>query len=473
MYPMREKLCWVPLLLLLTSGCAPLHYPVNAPLEKISADQQQGYYMQNTARDRSDDLLVFVSFSGGGTRAAAFAYGVMEVLAETPIVWNGDKKRLLDEVDIFSGVSGGSFPAAYYGLFGDRIFEEFLPRFLKYNIQGELTKRIFSPSNWPGLGSPLYGRSDLAAEYYDERLFEGKTFADILARGGPAILVNATDATLGTQFTFDQVQFDLLCSDVAQFPVSRAVTASSAVPVLFSSVTLRNYAGDCEYVPPDWARGALRERETNSRRFHQASQLAAYRNRQERPYIHLYDGGLADNLGVRPLLDRVSLAGDIWKIMQARQLSDTRKLVVIVVNSQTAIDTSPNRYEFNISLLHTVLAASSVPLDRYSFETLELLESNLRDWKQVINQRRCESSINDNDNNCRGDFEYYLIQVDFDAIADEEQSDYLKQLATSFYLPEADIDLLRDSAARILNSSREFNRLIDDLGAPPATDGDS
>jgi hypothetical protein len=61
--------------------------------------------------------------------------------------------------------SGGSFPAAYYGLFGDRIFEDFLPHFLKYNIQEELTDRMLSPTNWLGLSSPFYGRSDMAAEF--------------------------------------------------------------------------------------------------------------------------------------------------------------------------------------------------------------------------------------------------------------------------------------------------------------------
>ena len=46
--------------------------------------------------------------------------------------------RLLDEVDTISGVSGGSFPAAYFGLYGDRIFEDFEERFLYRNVQGAL-----------------------------------------------------------------------------------------------------------------------------------------------------------------------------------------------------------------------------------------------------------------------------------------------------------------------------------------------
>jgi NTE family protein len=112
-----------------------------------------------------------------------------------------------------------------------------------------------------------------------------------------------------------------------------------------------------------------------------------------------------------------------------------------------------------------------VPLDRYSFETLELLEQNLKEWKQVINQHRCDNKENNND--CQGDFDYYLIEVDFDAIGDEQQRDYLKNLTTSFYLPDDDIDLVRNSAARILKDSKEFHRLMDDLSTPAAAAGGS
>ena len=35
---------------------------------------------------RSNELLLILAFSGGGTRAAAFAYGVLEELAATPVV---------------------------------------------------------------------------------------------------------------------------------------------------------------------------------------------------------------------------------------------------------------------------------------------------------------------------------------------------------------------------------------------------
>src|SRR5262245_34256537 len=107
---------------LLLAGCA--HYPVNAPLTRAALET--GYRFTNLPHtNNSDSLFIVLAFSGGGTRAAALAYGVLEELARTQIVWEGRSGRLLDEVDLISSVSGGSFTAAYYGLYGDRIFSDF------------------------------------------------------------------------------------------------------------------------------------------------------------------------------------------------------------------------------------------------------------------------------------------------------------------------------------------------------------
>ena len=83
-------------------------------------------------RDRSPtnnpDALVFLAFSGGGTRAAALSYGVVEELWRTSIVVKGHQHSLLDEVDLIAGVSGGSFTALAYALCGERLFHEALDR---------------------------------------------------------------------------------------------------------------------------------------------------------------------------------------------------------------------------------------------------------------------------------------------------------------------------------------------------------
>ena len=234
--------------LVAATGCA--HYPINQPSKQ--SDPQGGYRAKNFKHmGTNNDMLVMLTFSGGGTRAAAFSYGVLEALRDTEISIHGSKKRMLDAVDFISGVSGGSFTAAYYGLFGDRIFEDFESRFLKKNIQGEIIRgTLFNPVNWAKLSSPYYGRSDLAADYYDKYVFDHATFGDILAHGGPMVVINATDMTLGTRFSFIQDPFDAICSDLCSFSVARACAASSAVPVVLSPVTLRNYAGTCGFQLP-------------------------------------------------------------------------------------------------------------------------------------------------------------------------------------------------------------------------------
>ena len=171
--------------LIVISGCA--HYPINQPLKQ--ADPQAGYRGRNLVNPEQDDqLLLILSFSGGGTRAAAFSYGVLETLRDTTVSIRGRERRLLDEVDAITGVSG-SFTAAYDGLFRDRIFEDFESKFLKKNIQGDIVRStLFNPVNWAKFLSPYYARSDLAADYYNKYVFEGKTFGDLLARKEPMIL---------------------------------------------------------------------------------------------------------------------------------------------------------------------------------------------------------------------------------------------------------------------------------------------
>ena len=71
---------------------------------------------------------------------------------------------MIDAVDVITGVSGGSFTALAYGLYGDKLFDLYETAFLKRDVQGEIVARAFNPGNWGKLSSTAYGRSELAAE---------------------------------------------------------------------------------------------------------------------------------------------------------------------------------------------------------------------------------------------------------------------------------------------------------------------
>ena len=452
----------------LLAGCTA-HYPVNEPYSPVVAVPSQ----PKTSETRSDSLLVGLAFSGGGTRAAAFAYGVLEVMAETYVRWEGRELRLLDEIDTISSVSGGSFTAAYYGLFGDRIFEDYADKFLYRNVQRTLTWSIFSPASWRKLGSSKFDRSDLAAEYYDEILFEGKTFGDVHARNGPRLQINATEIALGLQFTFEPAQFALICSDYSKFPVSRAVTASSAVPILFSSVILRNYAGTCPFEFPPWAKAAQASADTSSRAHHLVKKMAKYADREQKPYIHLYDGGLSDNLGVRPFLNRLTLSGNSWELAKIMGVVNTQRMLVIVVNAQSEMSDEFQQSDNNLSLGQAISASSSIPLNEYSFESLTLLRLALEGLASQLIKERCKewAETRQSAEGC-DDFKIYLVEVDFDKLTDRKRRQAMKSLPTSFHLSVEEVDALRASAREIMTGSKDFQEFMRDMEgrwSPPAS----
>ncbi len=446
------------------------HYHTNQPVTSIEA--VRGYSLKKeTVDQRSDELLLILTFSGGGTRAAAFSYGVLRALAQTQIVIDGKKRRLFDEIDAISSVSGGSFTAAYLGLFGDRIFKDFEKKFLKQNVQSKLIKRVLSPMNWLKLGSIYFTRSDLAADFYDELLFEHKTFQDLLTSEGPLIAINATDLALGSQFTFIGSQFAPICTDLLSYPVSRAVTASSAVPGAFPSIILKNYAGSCNYKLSERETKVLNERQVTTRKYQQAKILKAYLDVKKYPYIHLLDGGVSDNLGIRLLVNGALTVDDIWKKLEDMNLTNTNTYAIITVNAQKEAKKNFAKRDYSIPIFDSFGAASSIPLDQYSFETMELLRNNISILRESITAGRCQESTPPSTRVKEGTpgtnppcaAQTYLIEVSFDMMQDQTESEYLKSLPTNFRLEPTDVDRLAAAALEILQNSKSFQALVSDL----------
>jgi len=449
---------WVAMIVI---GCA--HYPVNQPLKQV--DPQSGYrgkYMGTPGN--SENLLLYLTFSGGGTRAAALSYGVLEELRKTEVTIDGKKRRLLDEVDGISGVSGGSFTAGYYGLFGDRIFEDFESKFLKKNIQGALTTRtLLNPINWFRLSSATFDRSDLAAEYYDKHVFEGKTFGDMAARKGPMIMMNATDMTHGVRIAFNQDPFDVICSDLSRFPVARAAAASSAVPMLLSPITVRNYAGTCGFKIPVGFEAVLGRGAISERQLFLANNVAPFLDSQKKPYIHFVDGGVADNLGLRAVLDRVVGRGSVWETIKETPIKNVHKVVFIVVNAETQPDTKWDRSEAIPPLGAMMSAYSSIGIERYNQETIAFLKESVKLWADEIKAQRCKGGTLSTAPGSCGDIQFYVVEVKFDALRDETERMHFKRLPTAFKLRPEQVDELRNVAHRLLVNSEEYQSLLRDL----------
>lgn len=450
----------------LLAACATR--PVNAPITHYDPARPHGIERPSEIAE-DNATLVILAFSGGGTRAAAFSYGVLETLRDLEATTrSGRKVRVLDTVDVITGISGGSFTALAFGLYGDKLFDLYEAGFLKRNVQGALLQRTLNPLNWPSLGSTGWGRSELAADMYDEILFKGATFGD-LKRDGPRILVGATDLADGTRLIFSQENFDVLCADLSKIRLARAAAASSAVPVVLSSITIDNYGGTCGYQMPPWAEVFLENAtppRPAARTVKRLQELQAFADRTRRPYLHLVDGGVSDNVGMRGVLDVLSTFEALHAAGQKTPYDHVRNMFVFVVNSLATPPNDWNLREDPPGLFDVLIKATGTPIDRYSYDTVETLLdvqarwASLRDVRNAIRPypalaEKLQTVMRAPDINIR------VIEVSFAALPDKAERDYLNTLPTSFVLDDQAVDRLRLAARNAIMASPEVKRLFD------------
>ena len=444
--------------------------PINPPIEKVNQDQSYRDLNRETRNHRElPEILIVLAFSGGSTRASAFSYGALETLRDIELIDSkGKKVRALDRVNLISGVSGDSFTALFYGLYGDKLFDFYDKDFLKRDIQGDIISRVANPINWSDLSSTGWGRSELAAQLYDEVLFHGATFEDLDKGSGPTIMASATDISSGGGFTFSQTFFNYLCSDLSKVPVSRAASASSAVPFVLSPVTLNNYGGTCQFVEPDYLtqfNNPANAPRPAARLITQMQDLRAYHNDKENPYIHLVDGGLADNLAIRQILEFLEGLEAMKIAGKPTPYDHVRQIIVIVVNALSTPKSSWNKSVNGPGSIELLIKATGVPIDHYSYEEIETLKDTQARWNNMRTLRNSplfaknknpalEKIVN------TPDIDLFTINVSFDDLEDKDEVAYLNNLPTSFALPAEAVDRLRAAAKKIILASPELQPIL-------------
>ena len=428
---------------MLLAGCATYGRLDNQPLTSAAA-RQPGYGMSEAASaGRRDDITLVLAFSGGGSRAAALAYGVLLELRDTRIGANGDR-RLLDEVDAISAVSGGSFTAAYYGLHGDDTFRDFESGFLRRDLTSDVLHRILSPRRW----FTPEGRSDAASTLYDGTIFKGATFADLQRRNGPLIVINASDLEGGIRFAFLQEFFDLLCSDLRSYPLADAVAASSAVPVLFEPVVLQNNSGCAAPHLPQPAEDSPQLQQV-------VKGLRGYADKQQRHYVHLADGGLTDNLGLRAFQETIDLAGGLRPFLRKIGREPNGHVVVVSVDASGKAAEGLGLERRAPSILRAVDIMSDVQLHRYHAATLEQMQDSLQRWAKDVStpERKVQPR---------------LVTVALRDVVDEAERERLSRISTNFDLEGGQVDALVAAGRALLRANPEFRGLLDALGGKPA-----
>lgn len=468
--------CLGALLVLALLGCA---YPTRNQEAQVISDSS-GYRWDNLKPGKLEDTLVIVTASGGGTRATALTLSVLSALDKVVLPGGGTLAR---EVDVISSVSGGSVAAAHFALAGPDGFKALEDDFIRRDGIGALLGAGLNPVGLARLSTMGRERIDLLIDYLDRQLFEGARYQTLLDRGRrPYLLLNAADMVEGVPFAFTQRKLDLLCSDLARLPLATAVAASAAFPVALSPVTLTNYqpcaAVDGRRWPPAWVEASLDDPADpfaepslwydNQRRATLGRAEYAYslgRNApagEQKRYVHLLDGGIADNLGVfepyRMLTTRDTRPSFLADIDSGR----ITKLVFIVINARSFATSDLDRSPATPGMLDMLAASINAPIDRATASTADQLRDLLLDkFRQLdLADKTAAERFQKLGRNTA------LISVDFDAIADQGCRRKFQGIPTSWTLERAQIDAVLQVGGALLANDPAFADLLRITAAP-------
>lgn len=228
---------------------------------------------------------ISLALSGGGTRAMAFHAGVLRYLAES---------GLLRRINHISSVSGGSLLTGLIFKSGGWSWpdeDKFLQHSVPYiraalthtGLAGHIVRSLCRPRNWPYVLS----RANILADAIADVWSINGCLGDLPTR--PVWSVNATTSETGRRFRFKQSgvgDYTLGYAKATEFKIADAMAVSAAYPGVFGPFAI------------DTGRYEWRKREIWDLP-KDAEQIV------NPPFatLHLYDGGIYDNLGTEPLFD--------------------------------------------------------------------------------------------------------------------------------------------------------------------------
>jgi NTE family protein len=448
--------------------------PVNLPL---SATPRQSDAELNPATEADyDDMVVALSFSGGGMRAAAFSYGVLSGVNETPVRTRTGTVSLLDRLDFLSGVSGGSVLAAYYGLKGKAALGDFRERFLSVNAEEGLQTELSLGNISRGIQGGVNDTTKFPV-WLDAHLYDHATFKDLLSRPRPRVWINASDVYNRTAFIFAPVTFSALCSDLASYPVSLAVAASAAVPVVFAPIVIQNYLGGCPTALPDWVQRVSADPSAPPLIKHYANALERYRSGEVK-YVKLLDGGLVDNYGLAGFTIARLASKTPDGPLAPQEAVKLRRFLFLVVDSGRAPSGKWVQTVAGPSGVDLIMATSDTATDAGAIGSYSAFDSTMNDWRTELVRWRCGLSEADRRRfgapagwNCK-DVKFFIGKISFDQLGPEREA-ALNAVETRFKLPPEQVDLLVNAGRDALHNNVAFRSFLSSLprtlpgAAPP------
>lgn len=450
-------------LALALGGCASVY---NLPLNKPSANPFASTLIQAAqAAERKGDTggtVVGLAFSGGGTRAAAFAYGVLKQLERTPTPRAGGRD-LLDHVGIVSGVSGGSVIAAYYGLKGRAALVDFRQQFLTQDVMASLSTAVTLVNIDRALGGGVNTDNRLR-DWFNAHLYHEATFGALIGRR-PIVLINATDIYNRTPFLFAPVSFAALCSDIADYPVAGAVAASAAVPGAFAPVVIESFPGECKTPLPAAVVQAAKKPGDSPLVYSFAKGLERARSGQVK-YVKLLDGGLVDNYGLSGLTIARAAAGTPYGPLLPQEAVKLRRLLFVVVDAGVGPQGNWSRTVEGPTGKELIGAMMDTMLDANKRSSYAAFEATMKNWRDQLVRWRCglkgaeAARLRGKGGrwNCR-DVTFTIARVSFEQL-DAARAKRLNAVPTSFTLPAAAVDELTEAGGDALKANPAYQSFV-------------
>jgi NTE family protein len=458
-------------LILGSAGCGGGARIENVALGAGQANEER----RSVVSDDADRPVILMTFSGGGSRAAALAAAVLQDMAETTYTAASGSFRLTDDVRLISSVSGGSVTAAWFGLnrdarHPDGNLAELRDKFLGQNNMSDLELDAVNPITWARLAFTKYTRIEALEDLLDQKLFHDAPMKQLNQPGKPVVLLNTTDISGGYTFALSPRRMDDICSSLDDLKISTGVAASAAFPVLLSPVSFYDYSTGCagRLRSGEWFQSDLSNPFTlhvNLEEYRDARYSNDLRHGSNafRKIDHLYflDGGLADNLGIRTLRSAIIAPYDSVGLLPAINDGKVNKLVVVVVNARS--DPPNDLYQQNTTpgLISAVNAVISVPIDANTANSqigLVQLLTELASAAALVDQAKF-----------RG-MQIYGVTVDFDQIPSDtpehrQLRDVVKDIPTSWSLSQPQMQAIDAAGRLLLRSDPCYVALVKDLKA--------
>ncbi|NUB46288.1 patatin-like phospholipase family protein [Fertoebacter nigrum] len=449
----------------LLAGCAALNPPINPPLTRA---ENLPLVEAGIPAIGDGELYVGLAFSGGGMRASAFAYGMLEELRAagvTPAAPNG----LLDHVRLVSGVSGGSVTAAQFGLWGPKGLDGYRERYLITDAEKYMANSALNPLTIVrGLSGGANGRKTFA-RYLDEVLYRGATFGDLRARSQIKTWINATDVANNTPFLFAPETFDALCSDLSGMPLSEAVAASAAFPLVFSPVVLEAHQGRCDYVEPDWLTAARYNPEATAAMRAHARALESYADPEKVKFVKLLDGGITDNFGTTGLAVERARAQAAYAPMTPAEAVRMKRMLFLVANAGVEADygwTQKLPGPGGVGLAMSIATSSMSAATRSGYDAMR---GEVSRWQEELVEWRCALPMAEV-RRLRGstagwdctDIKLFVGQASFEGV-DEAMRAQLNTVPTRLRLKTDQVDLVIEAGRIATRATPEFNGFLQSL----------